>query len=646
MLDAFEPNPVLKTPFMRTMGSSSEGPIFLFCVSRTLYLSRAHWNDDKQETLLKNQTRFTSHGLGLCLAGMLCALALASCQQTAGEVPPQAAPRPKPLELNADRGALWMPVTWTLRLSQGAGSGPSGETSLVGDPISQLRFRRVALVWRNLQTRAEVVLPGALLDPKDPESADRRDGSNTAVLSLEVLSRTFAFDPVVVLPEGRYVLEAVRGEAGDDKSARPTVLSLPLPNPLSAEDESPLYAEVQRGVVSVLGRMAFETVVGSKSGRIVASTRGESLESGRIAEPIMTKDLRWDPNLAGSRAPRLIKGHPMVGDLRGAFAVHGPRHKTPVPEGMVALALAVESSCQSNGHLKLVWKADGDTKEHVSMLPLDAPVDGQTTCNAAKDRLETFFTLWLPQENWLLQATEVVPKRGFVSTSKLDVLAHPSASVRRYFGIEDAAKLVFAHAANEQQIRRRFYLPLKQLRGAPGVLYFGGRFAVVPTQEAQETSGGVTKSGGLWSVALRKNYQLSVLKEAFGRDAIWNPFTGTPMEADGKEGRIEATLQVSSAVRDSKALEPFLASLRKTLTESFARCVQRHEESDPLLVGKAHFKFQIKARQLAATLDDLTLHPSSETESLVLCFRREFDAFRFSRPVPAAFNAEMDLLIK
>jgi hypothetical protein len=275
--------------------------------------------------------------------------------------------------------------------------------------------------------------------------------------------------------------------------------------------------------------------------------------------------------------------------------------------------------------------------------------------------------------NWLLMGTEIVSAKGFVSRSRISVLAgKPPPALRRYYGLEHAMDFLTSDSGNEQQIRRRFYLPLKDLRAPAGQLYFAGQVsigsAIAAADAADDRAAAADKNGGadkstkqdaaasqdakdgksrsegkVWTVSLKRHYKTALLKQGFGVTRIWNPFSGSVIEAAEKTGKLETVLKLSSDASKTAVMAPFVAELRKSLTEAFARCIQKHEEIDPLIVAKASLKFRIKSRQTLATMETLTIDPKTGTESLLGCFRTEFDSFRFKSGVPAGFDAEMKI---
>lgn len=566
------------------------------------------------------------------------------------------------------RGALWMPMTWTLRLYRGERM-PNGAE--LGASLDRFEMRRVVLVVRHVDSGAETQLPATALPTGDVDVSDAEDGANQsgAALSLADTSRSFSFEKIPELAPGRYAIEAIRGEAVDEsKKAKAVTITLPLPNPIDPSDEGPMIVEVQKDAVSVVGRLAFETAVGSKAGHFSTQTRGESLEAGRLAESIIARDLNWLAGDEGAarQVPRLIKAHPMVADLRGQLAVGDPQASRRARPGFVPVGFAVEAPCDARAQLKLLWKADGETKEYVALIPL-APQDhaghqdGVTnnkdlaevvdpSCETSRNTRNQFVTIYMRPENWLLQATEVVSEQAPVSHSRILALQQPSMALRRYYATEDVGSLAVVSSLSEQQIRRRFYLPLRDLRGVDNQLYYGGQIAVTRLSGSEETKAEQQKAaqGGAlaWGVALKKSFNAAELRRVFGRQRLWNPFTGAAIEAETKLGRVDATLQIAADAKKSDELSPYVAGIRKSLTEAFARCVQRHEEGDPLLVARTRLQFQIAARQRAVTLDHLVIDPQAGTDTLALCFRKEFDAFRFARPVPAGFRAEMELKIE
>ena len=200
-------------------------------------------------------------------------------------------------------------------------------------------------------------------------------------------------------------------------------------------------------------------------------------------------------------------------------------------------------------------------------------------------------------------------------------------------------------------------MPLKDLRTPAGQLYLAGQVSF--GSAADDKSGGADKSAKqdaatsqgakdakdrkVWTVSLKRQYKTALLKQGFGVTRIWNPFSGSVIEAAEKTGKLETVLQLSSDASKTAVMAPFVAELRKSLTEAFARCIQRHEEIDPLIVAKASLKFRIKSRQTLATMDTLTIDPKTGTESLLSCFRTEFDSFRFKSGVPAGFDADMKI---
>jgi hypothetical protein len=609
----------------------------------------------------------------------------------AGEGEKSTAPLRKSYVFSKGQGVLWSPMTWTLSLFQGQKVSGADE---IGDALGEFRFRDAQLVLRNTKSQKEVLLPGRALTLADAESAEPEKlklASSSAALSTDDLSRTFAFESLMSLPQGRYALEAIKGVAIDGATDRPQTLVLPLPNPLDPHDEGPLLVDIQQGAVSVLGRMAFETLMGIRQGKLSAQTRGENLESGRISAWTIARDLGLESDALGDsklgNVPKLIKANPLVTDLRKILSVETLPLEKPAPgassssvaktSGGVRVGAVVETDCSFDGVLKLVWKAEDQTQEYLGLVPIEAaasdvksgtegaPSSGSPSGSPSgcmDGRKATYFVLNMRPANWLLMATEIVSAKGFVSRSKISALAgKPPPALRRYYGLEHAMDFLTSDSGNEQQIRRRFYLPLKDLRAPAGQLYFAGHVAIgsaaasAPAAAADKNGGAAPstkqdaaaspdgKEGKIWTVSLKRQYKTSQLKQGFGVTRIWSPFSGSLIEADEKTGKLETVLQLSSDASKTAVMAPYVAELRKSLTEAFARCVQKHEESDPLIVVKASLKFRIKSRQTLATMDTLTIDPKTGTESLMGCFRTEFDSFRFKSGVPAGFEAEMKI---
>jgi hypothetical protein len=545
-----------------------------------------------------------------------------------------------------------MPSSWTLRLFQGE---KASGTSDLGDAPASFRFGEVELVLRDLESRSEVRIPGSVMqeagtNPPDASMAEPTKGNRIANLSVDDLSRTFKFDRVITLAPARYAVEAVRGVVFDGRGARPVTLSLPLPNPLESADEGPLVVDVKQGAVGIVGRLAFETVVGIKDSRWVSETRGENLEGGRIAELVIARDLGWldgDGSLRSSK--ELFKANPFVGDLRGSVVMAPASQARNGRSGLVPVGFGIEAPCDLEADLKLVWKADGETKEYVSLLnvrskPSEAGKSAQSEsdhCDPVTGRKTVHLTLFMRPYNWLLQASEIIDAAAPSSGSKIRALSPPSEALREHYGVDSVAGFVMGSISRELQIRRRIYLPLSELRGAENQVYYAGRFAVAPVETAESKSAQRT-----WSIVLRKSFETEILTRVYGVSRLWNPYSGAAIDQLGKAGKVEANLQVSSDALKSEKLNPYVAKMRKDLTEAFAKCVQQHEEGDPLVVARASVRFQIRSKQRSATLESNSVDPSGGTDGLAACFRKEFDAFRFPNPVPASFQAEMVLDIK
>lgn len=620
--------------------------------------------------------RVLVRGTGVLLAAILGVLLGCATQaevtllSPASEGENSAGPARKPFSFNKGQGVLWAPTTWTLSLYQGQKVSGADE---IGDALGEFRFRDVQLVLRNTKSQKEVLLPGRVLTLADAATAEPEKlklASASAALSTDDLSRTFAFESLMPLLPGRYALEAVKGVAIDGATERPQTLVLPLPNPLDPHEEGPMLLDIQPGAVSVLGRLAFETLVGVRQGKLTAQTRGENLESGRISAWTIARDLGLEKDAFGEartgNAPKLIKANPLVMDFRKTLSVETQPSDKKLTGALSAAGIkvgaVVETDCAFDGVLKLVWKAEDQTQEYLALVPIDvaeigAGVEAAAMQGCVDGRKTTYFVMNMRPANWLLLATEIVSAKGFVSRSKISVLAgKPPPALRRYYGLENAMDFLTSDSAMEQQIRRRFYLPLKDLRAPSGQLYFAGHVSISSAVLEPSSSDKLTKpeapkpsetkaenKGKVWTVSLKRQYKTAQLKQGFGVARIWNPFSGSVIDAEEKIGKLETVLQLSSDASKTAVMAPFVAELRKSLTEAFARCVQKHEDIDPLIVAKASLKFRIKSRQTLATMDALTLEPRTGTENLVACFRTEFDSFRFKSGVPASFDAEMQI---
>lgn len=566
-------------------------------------------------------------GALVCIAVFMGVL-LSGCQSTNSiGVPSEDAEAETPFALSDGQGALWFPATWTAALTDQ--TDPQ-----LGDTPSQLRLRSLALVLRPLPSGAAIEVP--LTD------ADSGSG-RSAALTFDEPSRTFMISNRIALSPGQYAVSHVAATLIDEATERPQSLELPLPHPQPQNDQEPdeaLVFKIQAGKVSALGRHAYATTFGLREGRLTTQNRAEFLEGERIAVSSVLRDLKWDP----ARQLQIARANESLPDIRYLIPTHvlgetssGSHSDLPAKrEGTGRIGFEVSVPCDFNGALKFVWKEDSSPSESVSAVELNG---SGSRCDAGHSLKRVL--LDMPVGNWLLTATEMASAPEVSFRSRIPQIQKPSERVREYYGAQTVADVLAAQTDGEQQLKRRFYLPLSKWEGAEGSFFYLGRFVITPNAGAAAAAENVAKA---WNVLMQREFDLDAVLEGFASASAFNPYNGARLVDRRKTGRVDSLLQVSAEASKSAALEPYIARLRETLTKEFATCVQEKEKDNPLLVAGGELRFRFKKGYKTGAIEAWSIKGSfPERRDLENCFRAAFDRFRFVSSTPAAFQAEMSL---
>ncbi len=523
-------------------------------------------------------------------------------------------------DLPTGKGALWMPLTWTLRLNSTA-------DPQLGDPLSQMRLRGIELVLVNTATKAQNKVPMKTL---------REGAGNSVALTFEDPSRTLGSKRVVALDPGTYRVSHVSGVYIDAATERPQNLELPLPNPREDRENPSMVVTVAEGKVAVVGRLAFASVFGLREGRLTSQMRAESLEPKMIVVQPALDHLSWSVSkqsllvsaTGGSQPLRYIA--PVLNSVQ--FDGH---HRN--------VGFTVEVPCDTKGTLKFVWKNEDRSNDTVAAVPLHAE---PAACNGGRLRLSR--VLQLPEGNWLLVATEMITEGEEMMVSRIPQIQEAKPEVLSYYGLKRFEDLRLGSPEAEQQLKRRFYLPLKKLGLGVGDVSYLGSFSL-------DVNAAESKQGKkAWNVLLQKQYELEQLRAQLGSRRIFNPYVGGELASTRKVGKVESLLEISANAKKTKSLAPHIAKIRKAMTEAYADCVQEREKSNPLVVARGKLQFKAQKGQRVATLTQWEFEKSKEgsqgslstpqdEDFLKTCFRKKFDTFRFEKVTPASFEANMTL---
>lgn len=561
-------------------------------------------------------------------AFLMVSLFLSACQSTSpeGERADDADAK-SPFALSSGQGALWFPATWTASLTDQ--TDPQ-----LGDAPSQLRLRSLAFVLKPIPSGAVLEIPLTEVSSGSGQSA---------ALTFDEPSRTFVIANRIALSPGQYAVSHVSATFIDEATERPQSFKLPLPHPQplkGQESDETLVFNIEPGKVSALGRHAYATTFGLREGRLTTQTRAEFLEGERIAVSPVLRDLQWDP----ARQLQIVRANESLPDIRYLIPTHvlgetnaGTQTNLPAKrEGTARIGFEVFVSCDFKGALKFVWKEDSSPSESVSAAELNGE---DSRCDAGMSLQRVL--LEMPVGNWLLIATEMasVPEVSF--RSRIPQMQNPSDQVRAYYGVKTVADVLASQMGGEQQLKRRFYLPLTQWGEAEGAFFYLGRFVITPNTDAVSASQNVSQA---WSVLMQREFDLHAVLEGFALPSAFNPYNGSRLVDRRKTGKVDSLLQVSADASKSVALKPFISKIRETLTKEFASCVQEKEKDNPLLVAGGELRFRFKKGYKAGSIEAWRMKGNfPERRDLENCFRAAFDRFRFASSTPAAFQAEMSL---
>jgi hypothetical protein len=527
-----------------------------------------------------------------------------------------------------ESGVLWNPLSWTLRLD-----GPA--MAQLGTALESLQLRNFNLLLRNLKTkeiqkiRLSVLKEGGSFGPSRVTLTENQKWVH---LGVPYFSK---------VPEGEWQLEALELTHVDASSGKPSPLNFPLENPFRMpQGKPPLSFQMKKGNISALPRMAVVTTFAARNGGLVSLTELEPWdreaipvelvkESGRMEASEWTRIVAASPDFPRARVP-LVEG----------------RGEASTGEAVARVGLMFDIPCSTQGFLKIVWKKVSDEREYFRTVALP-----QVSTDCQKTRSVTVSQA-LPAGEWLLRSTHLVTTPlSQAPSGRLEVLKKPDKTLSDYLQTNKYIEN-YATISLEKELKRQMTVRLPEPDGArrqasgpqdplfsPALplrkeaLLFLGRFEMVPV-EAQKAE--------VWDTVFRRTYSLAAVRSQFGVEDVYNAYTLRRLEKGREKGTVQGVLRVSSSPADAKALEGASAEFRKASTEAVAACLTEREEQDPLATVEGTGFFQGLKGGDGMTIKQIKLTQDDNPTSVWIreCYQKKVLAFRFSRKLPASFQAE------
>ena len=524
----------------------------------------------------------------------------------------------KPLILPQDQGLIWMPFVWNVRLA----SEEEGASGLKRGGLSNVSLRSLGLNLKSAVVKKTVVLK---MQVGTASRAQLDTGNPTETLFLE------KFFP---LPEGDYTVESLQATYIQPDSGKPIELQFPLENPFQprATGGQGLPLQVKSGRIASLPRLAATTSFGMKDGSLVSLTEFDPVDREVVPLDLVLKEAKFPPSKLG-----LV--YAASRDLPRSRVSLVPSSGDAFEATRAQVGVIVEVPCNHQGSVNFVWKRVGDDREYQYSLTTK-----QESCTDVRSVTGVFP---LPEGQWVLRTLHFVGLPIQEGPYKTAVLKQPSKTVKDYLLLDEQQELLrFVSLERELKKQIQIDLSLKQLaemtpqKGKSVPFLFMGRFQLLQVDTQKATS-------QLWDTVFKRTFSIPEIQKSFGEQEILNAYTLRPMSSGREKGTVQGVLKVTSAQSDAKKLEPFSAELRKHSTEGVAKCITERESKDPLVTAQG--SAGLTALKGASTLTLKEIKPSLGKESpeskidlfwLEDCLKKSFLDFRFSKKLPASFQAE------
>jgi len=529
----------------------------------------------------------------------------------------------------ADASLLWMPLAWTVQIEGAAVTG-------VGTKLESLSLRNLGVVLRNLRTKQTAFRRMTRVGTDESRIA-LEGGTVRATFSLPLFSR---------LEEGEYAVEALQATYVDPSSGRTEDLSFPLDNPFQTPSgKPPLPLQARKGNIAALPRLAALTSFAVKGGGLVSLTEVENVDKEVVPVDLVLTSGRLNP----ADAPLVYAASPDF--PRARVPLLSPAGEPQPPEPAVArVGLLIDVPCKTSGFVDLVWKRISDDREYASAIPL-------TSAGSACENTRTLNPiLALPGGDWLLRSTHIVTLPAAKPVYRLATLKAPEPDVARALMLSQRAE-AYAAVGLEKELKRqmivrltsakpggaggmdasgrpRFYVP----QGTPrtDAVLFLGRFELVPVDDRKAEA---------WDTVFKRTFSLEALRSAFRVTDVYNAYTLARIGKSREKGTVQGVLRVSSSQSDARKLESSTSEFRKSATEIVAACVTEREEVDPLVTVEGQGIFHGLKGANGVTIKQMTTSDESGSSEWVReCVQKKLTDLRFSRKLPASFQAEYKFL--
>jgi hypothetical protein len=526
----------------------------------------------------------------------------------------------KAIVLPADQGLLWLPLVWSVRL---ASEDSDVESPLKRGGLSTVSLRSLGLNLRSVKDKKVFFLK---------MNGENAVGSK-ALLENNNPSAVFYLDKFIALPDGDYFVEGLQATYVQPDSQKSVDLQFPLENPFQPRSAggTALPLQIKNGKIAAIPRMAATTSFGLKDGNLVSLTELDPVDREVVPLDLVLSDAGF----SSDQVPFVYAASRDLPRSRLSLSKETQIDKSFEPV-RAKVGVLVEVPCANQGMVHFVWKRVGDDREYQSSF-----VTGQESCDAQRI-LKGVFSL--PEGQWVLRSLHFVNTPLDNSYFKTAVLRFPSAAVKNYLRLsEQQESLRFVSLERELKKRIQIDLAAKDLdqlapqKSRPAPFLFMGRFQLLPVE--------VQKSGsGMWDTVFKRTFSLTDVQSLFSEKEVINAYTLLSIQGGREKGTVQGVLKVTSAQSDAPKIEKFSGELRKYSTEGVAKCVTDREEKDPLVTAQGNVHVTGLKGGTALTLKEVKikdlLGAVISSPWLNDCLRKVFLDFRFSKKLPASFQAE------
>lgn len=506
------------------------------------------------------------------------------------------------LEIPQTHGFLWLPMVWNFAIEKTA-------SKELGEPLENLELRKVSIVLVNTKNGKEFIVK---LKADSAENSISLDSAHTQKLT---------FSPIALkLTSGTYELQKLRVVYVDTDKHSMRELEWLIPNPLSSDPQKSLRFVIERGKISAIGRLAFETSFGMKDKNLLSRTVAEAID--KEVTPIDSVLQHLNGVLADQS--KVMAGSPDL--TRTRVTLHPYQKQRGLAETLQArMGVSLQVPCNANGQFRFIWRRRGETREYVTVFPFHSSAGER--CSKEKVITQPFL---LPYDEWTLVATHVSLNKTFVLPVQLPFLKKNYEKIATFFKLSGFETSLTA-IPEERFVERKLVFPLNRFQNPAlsTAVFYIGKFSY------ESNGSGKAES---FETLYRNDYALNNLQQALQSERVSSAFTGTNIESSRTQAKLKGVLRVSSSEKNSAELNVFTTEVRKYALDKATTCIQENEEVDPLLPFSTTARFEALKGETVLTMQGVEVSQKSTISDMKIlshCFERKMRQFRFSRPVIA-----------